>query len=121
MGYAEYPTHPGLRDRVKCFWSIVDHPSDEVQEIWPDGCLELIFSLGNTFRVSVDGSSERFPQVAVIGLQTGIMQVRAEGEVRLLGARILPLGARDWQRTRNWKRSWTAWRRFCVRIASAKP
>jgi AraC-like DNA-binding protein len=97
MGYAEYPADAALRDCVKCFWSIADGVSDEIQEVWPDGCVELIFTPGNTFRVNGDGLSERFPRAVVVGLQTGIMRVRAEGEVRLLGARMLPLGLKDWQ------------------------
>ena len=97
MGYEEYPAHPALQDWVKCFWSIVDPSSDDVQEVWPDGCLELIFNPGKTFHVREDGSSEPFPRVFVMGLQTGIMRVRAEGEVCLLGARLLPFALREWQ------------------------
>ncbi len=97
MGYEEYPAHPALQDWVKCFWSIADAAGDGIQEVWPDGCLELMFSPGKTFQVHADGSTERFPRVFVLGLQTGIIRVRAEGEVCLLGARLLPVAARDWQ------------------------
>ncbi len=98
MGYTEYPAAPELQGSVKCFWSIADAASDEVQEVWPDGCVELMFTLGNTFRVNSDGSSEPFPRVFVLGLQTGIMRVRAVGEVRMLGVRMFPLGLRDLHR-----------------------
>lgn len=82
---------------MKCFWSIVDAPSEEVEEVWPDGCLELVFSPGRTFQVHADGSSELFPRVFVLGLQTGIIRVRAEGEVCLLCARLLPFAPREWR------------------------
>lgn len=97
MGYTEYPPSAALRDWVKCFWSIMDPPSEQIQEVWPDGCLELIFTPGNTFRVDGDGSSERFPRAVVVGLQAEIMRVRTEGDVRLLGVRLFPFRVRDWQ------------------------
>lgn len=97
MGYAEYLPSPTLRSWVRCFWSILDEPSDEIQEVWPDGCVELVFNLGNVLLVDVDGSSRPFPKVAVLGLQTDILKVKSEGVVRLLGARLLPFGIKDWQ------------------------
>ncbi len=97
MPYTEYPPAAALQGRLKCFWSIVDEPSDEVQEVWPDGCVELIFHPGNIFIVEADGASRRLPPVAVIGLQSGVMRARAEGEVRLFGARMLPLQAAVWE------------------------
>lgn len=112
MGYAEYPVHSALREWVKCFWSIADGPSEDVQEVWPDGCVELILTPGNTFRVNDEGMTERFPRAVVIGLQPGIMRVRAEGEVRLLGARMLPfrvegLATRGTRSARGWGRAVT--------------
>jgi len=59
--------------------------------------VELVFSPGNTFLVNTDGSSHRFPKAVVVGLQTKIIRVRTEGEVRLMGARMMPFGVRDWQ------------------------
>ena len=59
--------------------------------------MELVFSPGNTFLVNTDGSSHRFPKAVVVGLQTKIIRVRTEGEVRLMGARMMPFGVRDWQ------------------------
>jgi AraC-like DNA-binding protein len=97
MAYAEYPPAPALQDWVKCFWSIQEDPSETVQEVWPDGCIELLFNLGNNFLVNADGRSQAFPKVVVIGLQTKTMRVRSEGEVRLLGARMLPFGVRSWK------------------------
>ncbi len=98
MGYTEYLPSPALRSWVKCFWSIRDEPSEEVQEVWPDGCVELVFNFGNVFLVDAEGSSHPFPRVTVLGLQTNILKVRSEGIVRLLGARLLPFGIKDWQR-----------------------
>lgn len=80
---------------MKCLWTIADAASDDVQEVWPDGCLELMFTGGNTFRVNEDGSSQRFPRTFIVGLQSGIMRVRAEGELQLLGVRMLPFMLRD--------------------------
>ncbi len=96
MGYAEYQPHADLRHRVKCFWSIDDPASSEVQEVWPDGCLELLFTPGNNFLVAAGGQAEPFPTVCVLGLQTRILRVRTEGAVRLLGARMLPGALGDW-------------------------
>jgi len=97
MGYTEYAPQASLQTGVKCFWSIRDEPSDNIQEVWPDGCVELVFSLGNIFKVSADGSSRPFPRVMVVGLQTQIMRVRCDGVLRLLGARLLPFGLGEWQ------------------------
>lgn len=97
MGYTEYAADPRLSDWVKCFWSIADDPSDTVQEVWPDGCVELCFTRGNIVKIEEDGRERRFPPVFVLGLQTGIVRVRAEGDVRLFAARLLPLGPRSWE------------------------
>ena len=78
MGYTEYPPPAALKDWVKCLWSIRDEPSESVQEVWPDGCVELVFNAGDTFLVGADGSSRPFPRVAVVGLQTQILRVRSE-------------------------------------------
>ena len=96
MGYIQYEPDTRLTDWVKCFWSIDDPASDVVQEVWPDGCVELVFSPGNNFLVNADGSSRAFPKVFVVGLQTEIIRVRTEGEVRLLGARMYPLSTGGW-------------------------
>ncbi|KAA6460131.1 AraC family transcriptional regulator [Acidobacteria bacterium AB60] len=96
MSYAEFVPHPGLRGWVKCLWTIHEEPSDDIQEIWPDGCIELLFSLGNHLRIQSDGTAVPIPSPAVLGLQTGIMRVRTAGEVRLLAARLLPVGVPDW-------------------------
>ncbi len=97
MGYTEYPPSPAIERWVKCFWSILDEPTDEIQEVWPDGCLELVFNLGNIFLVDDDGLSHPLPKAVVVGLQTQILKVRCNGPVRLLGARLLPFEMRDWQ------------------------
>jgi AraC-like DNA-binding protein len=98
MGYAEYPPKAPLQDWVKCFWTIDDEPSDAVQEVWPDACVELLFSLGNCYFVNDDGSSKPIPRAAVIGLQTKTFRVRTQGALRLLGARLLPIGLGSWSR-----------------------
>jgi hypothetical protein len=40
--------------------------AEAAQEVWPDGCVELLFILGNTFLANADGSSHPFPKVTVL-------------------------------------------------------
>lgn len=86
MGYREIPPHPSLLERVKCFWSIEEEPTGRVQEIWPDGCVELYFSSGSITRIDEDGAAEPFPGFGILGLQTGIMRVRCESTIRIISA-----------------------------------
>ncbi len=96
MGYSEYTPDPALQDWVKCFWSIAETASDGIQEVWPDGCVELCFHVGSIVHLDDTGDERRLPPVFVLGLQTRIVRVRAEGELRLLAARLFPFGPREW-------------------------
>ncbi len=96
MGYREYQPHADLRADVQCFWSIDDPPSPDIQEVWPDGRVELLFTPGNCFLIAPDGSARPFPTASVLGLQTSIIRVRTDGPVRIFGARMLPSGIGGW-------------------------
>ena len=96
MGYQEFPPPVALQDWVKCLWTIEEQPTGVIQEIWPDGCIEVFFSSGSIVLVNNDGATSPFPKFCAVGLQTGIMRVRCESAIRILSARLYPYLNRCW-------------------------
>jgi AraC-like DNA-binding protein len=89
--YHEYNPPDSLREEVKCFW-ILDHeyPDGSIQDVTPDGCVELICSFGSPYvPVTVDADSP-LPPVYVVGFQDKTIQFRVSGRVQIVAARLLP-------------------------------
>lgn len=79
-GYREIAPHPALRPFVECFWLRRD-PAPAVQEILPDGCVDLLF----------DATAE---QAFLIGAMTRPHAFTPAGPVDLVAVRFHPGGAR---------------------------
>lgn len=97
MKYLERPASNALSRWVKRFWSLEYSPAPgdlESETVVPDGCVEIIFNLGERFRrYRDDGSFELQPTSLVAGqIEKGLV-IGPSGRVRLFGIRFYPAGA----------------------------
>jgi AraC-like DNA-binding protein len=86
--YREYPPAPALRDAVQCYWTLrgaVDGGAPVRNRVLPDGCMDILFDLGED---GVVGERAR-----VIGAMESAEVVWMHGSVDLLGVRFRPGGA----------------------------
>ena len=92
--YHEYNPHQVLADTVKCFWIHEGtYPSEESQDITPDGCVELIFNFGDPYRLQTATAPTSLPPAIVVGFQNRNMPVLLHGTVKVVAARLFAWGA----------------------------
>jgi len=86
-----------LAHYVKCFWSLERERPEDVaakEPILPDGCVEIVFNLGDRFqRFHADGTIELQPRSIIAGQMRGSVLIGPTGRVRLFGIRFQPAGA----------------------------
>src|SRR5262245_2263445 len=89
MQYHEHTPHEALRDLVRCFWTLEkDYPEGSIEEVTPDGCVELIFNFGSPYVPMTEPPSAALPVAFVVGLQNRTVRFRVEGTVRIVAARL---------------------------------
>src|SRR6218665_1611765 len=93
MNYQTYQSSNILNSLVKCFWSleVPKEYSSEKQRIVPDGCMELIFILGDDIKRFV--AEEQFiiqPRAIVVGQITEPFTIQPTGYVHCFAARFYP-------------------------------
>jgi AraC-like DNA-binding protein len=95
MNYQTFPPSSGLASLIKCYWSLEVpagmHP--QKQRIIPDGCMEMIFILGDDIRRYT--SEEDFiiqPRAVVIGQLSRPFVIEPTGFVHCFAARFYPYG-----------------------------
>jgi len=98
--YRESRPSPALRGRVECLWSMrsgerSSRSGRPIERILPDGCVELIVHLRDTFRrFSPDGRPHSQPRAFVVGPSTRFLLVQPGNRVDTLGVRFRPGAAR---------------------------
>src|SRR5215470_1350277 len=93
--YQEFIPHSTLHDSVKRFWILEKEytAEDEIEEVTPDACVELILNFGSTYSV-ISGSAKRgLPNVCLVGLLGKPLRLKAEGLVRIVAVRFFAWGA----------------------------
>lgn len=80
------PISDKLKPYVKCIWTLQRSytEDDSDQFLWPDGCKEIIFHYGITFRK--DGKP--LPTSFVMGTYSGCFHLHARGDLLLYGVRL---------------------------------
>jgi AraC-like DNA-binding protein len=89
--YGYCPIPPALRRAVKAIWyARSEEPGASLDEpIVPDGCVEVVFNLGDVFvRADGDMAGLRQPRALLVGQMTGPTRVRPTGRVDLMGVRF---------------------------------
>lgn len=93
MDYNTYPCVSELAVFVKCFWTL-EVPaefSSGRQQVLPDGCMELIFNLGDDVnRVMPDDTTLTQPRAFILGQITKPMWIAPTGRVETFAVRFYP-------------------------------
>jgi AraC-like DNA-binding protein len=95
MHYREMAPSRALAPWVRCFWALEDHLAageHATERIVPDGCMEIVFSLGDPLHGLHDGISVKRPDMVVVGEIRRHVLVVAHGSLRLVGVRFHPGG-----------------------------
>lgn len=95
MNYQEYKPSPHLESLVKCYWTleVPAATSPQKQRIVPDGCLEMIFILGEDIkRYTSETAFIIQPRMFVLGQITQSFTVEPTGYVNSFGVRFYPYG-----------------------------
>jgi len=93
--YQEFIPHFTLQDSVKRFWILEKEytTENEVEEVTPDACVELILNFGSTYSV-ISGSAKRgLPNVCLVGLLSKPLRLKADGLVKIVAVRFFAWGA----------------------------
>lgn len=95
MNYRTFLPHTDLQALVKCFWSLEIPAEAEPppQRIIPDGCMEMIFILGeDIMRYPSQGDPIIQGRAIIIGQITEPFVIRPTGAVHCFGIRFYPYG-----------------------------
>ncbi|HEX8451357.1 MAG TPA: helix-turn-helix transcriptional regulator [Longimicrobium sp.] len=82
--YLEHDPPPALAARVECLWTLRSDgplPAPALNRVLPDGCIDLIFDLGDR------------PRGYAVGAMTRAVPVHVAGRVEIVGVRFRPGGA----------------------------
>jgi AraC-like DNA-binding protein len=92
--YREYALEPPLDALVECVWFLAQDArsgaAPDVQRIPPDGCVEIIFHLGERFDQLANGRRRPQPGAMVIGVWTQPIAIVPPGRFDTVGVRIRP-------------------------------
>jgi AraC-like DNA-binding protein len=95
MNYQTFRPHADLESLVKCHWTL-EVPAEQGaqrQRIIPDGCMEMVFILGDDIKRYI--SDDEFviqPRAMVLGQITGPFYVEPVGKVDSFAVRFYPYG-----------------------------
>lgn len=95
MDYQTFQPCRDLNDIVKCYWTlnVPKEPNPQKQRIVPDGCFEMIFTLGDDIKRYV--SEENFiiqPRAMILGQITEPFYIEPVGSVNTFAIRFFPWG-----------------------------
>jgi AraC-like DNA-binding protein len=96
MIYREFAAMPALAPIVECVWTLDGHAREmaDAQPVLPDGRPEIILHLGDPFERAHDGGTrERQSAVIFAGQLLRPLDLRATGQVAVVGIRLRPHGA----------------------------
>ena len=84
------PSAP-LGNYISCFWLIEDCYNNVLDISFPDGCIELVFSVGlEVDRTELNGSKRTGHWAEIIGQLTRPYQIRVNGTGKVFGVRFYP-------------------------------
>jgi len=95
LKYQTFEPHPHLKSLIKCYWILEVPPHGDYQKqlIIPDGCIEMIFTLGDDVKRYT--SNDKFiiqPREMVLGQITGPFFIQPTGYVNTFAVRFYPYG-----------------------------
>src|SRR6187455_2793915 len=95
LKYQTFEPHSHLASLIKCYWTLEVPPQSNYQKqlIIPDGCIEMIFILGEDVKRYT--SRNKFilqPREMVLGQITGPFYIEPTGYVNTFAVRFYPYG-----------------------------
>ena len=87
--YREHDPPPALARRVECLWTLRSDgalPAPALNRVLPDGCIDLIFDLGEPPR----GAPRTGARGYAVGAMTRALPVQVAGRVEIVGVRFRP-------------------------------
>jgi AraC-like DNA-binding protein len=91
--YHEYKPHSILQDNVKCFWIHEGaYSAENIQDITPDGCVELIFNFGSPYLLLTTTPPCALPTAVIVGFHKKTIPICVNGTVKVVAARLFAWG-----------------------------
>src|SRR5258705_10971284 len=85
MRYCEYSPHEAIRTDVKCLWILEqEYPEGSIQDVTPDGCVELIFNFGSPYSPLTSEPAPALPTAFIVGFQDKTIRFRVSGTVKIV-------------------------------------
>ena len=96
LSYLEYLPTPSLAPFVRCIWRLSAPAGaiDAAQPIAPDGCVELVFHIGDRFRRLRNEGWVTQPRAILVGAVTDPTVVEPTGVADVVGIRLHPWSGR---------------------------
>ncbi|MES2780938.1 MAG: helix-turn-helix domain-containing protein [Bacteroidota bacterium] len=95
MQYHTYIPSTDLLPFIKCYWTLeaLKELKPEKQRIVPDGCIEMIFQLGDVYKqYTTEGLFTVQPRCFVFGQITQSLEIEPTGRTRIFAIRFHPDG-----------------------------
>lgn len=95
MDYQTYEPHPDLKSLVKHYWTleVPVNMANKRQRIIPDGCMDMIFTLGDDIKRYVSESETvAQPRTMILGQITKPFYIKPTGYVNTFAVRFYPYG-----------------------------
>jgi AraC-like DNA-binding protein len=102
MNYQTFQPNNDLNSLIKCYWTleVPAEYSSEKQRIVPDGCMELIFILGDDIkRYTAESEFIIQPRAIVVGQITEPFIIQPVGYVHCFATRFYPYGVANFIKT----------------------
>jgi len=93
MEYSEIRPRPPVSRWVRCFWFLCSEgrgAPGPLEDVFPDGCAEIVLHLGDPFIQETGGARRIQPLRIVVGASTGPVRIGPSGSVDVVGIRLEP-------------------------------
>src|SRR5262245_54724149 len=93
--FQEFIPHATLQDSVKRFWIMEKEytADDEIEEVTPDPCVELIFNFGASYSEIDHSPARELPSICLVGVLSKPLRLQASGLVKIVAVRFFAWGA----------------------------
>ncbi len=91
MNYNQFNPHPALSNYIDAFWTVKGEGKQlKTEKILPDGCVDIIFNLGEDCKTDNSRFTMQNGKVYVVGTMTSFKETKMNVETNLLGIRFKP-------------------------------
>jgi AraC-type DNA-binding domain-containing proteins len=93
--YQEFIPHATLQHSIKRFWILEKEytADDNVEEVTPDACVELIFNFGSPYVQTIGSTKRELSSPCLVGLLSKPLRLQCSGLVKLVAVRFYAWGA----------------------------